>query len=87
MLHEYGPELGVFCQSYLAHTLWVLGRPDYACERMSSALTRARALGEPFSVTLALVYGAMLYQFLCDPGQAGSLAREASTLCEEYGFG
>lgn len=87
LLHEYGPELGVFCQSYLAHALWILGYPNQALDRMTSALTRARGLGDPFSVTLALVYAAMLHQFLGDPDQAGSLAEQAAALCNEYGFG
>ena len=86
LLHEYGPELGVFCQSYLAHCLWILGYPQESLDRISSALTRARELGDPFSVTLALVYSAMLHQFLGDPGQSRELAEQAAALCDEYGF-
>jgi len=53
---------------------------------MSFALTRARELGDPFSITLTLVYSAMLHQFLGDPGQSRSLAEQAAVLCDEYGF-
>ena len=87
LLQEYGPELGVFCESYLAHSLWMLGRPKEAVDRSQSALTRAHELGNPFSVTVALVYSAMLHQFLGDAGRSGSLAEQAAALCDEYGFG
>jgi predicted ATPase len=86
LLHEYGPELGVFCECYLAHSLWILGHPQQSRDRISSALTRARELGDPFSITLALVYSAMLHQFLGDASQSMSLAEEAAALCDEYGF-
>jgi predicted ATPase len=86
LLHEYGPELGVFSESYLAHTLWVLGYPQQSLDRDTSALARARALGDPFSITLALVYSAMLHQFRGDPNQSRILAEEAAALCDEYGF-
>jgi hypothetical protein len=38
----------------------------------------ARELGDPFSVTLALVYSALLHQFMGDPGQSSSLAEQAA---------
>ncbi len=86
LLHEYGPELGVFCQAYLAHSLWILGYPQQSLDRAYSALTRARELGDPFSIVLALVYSAMLHQFRDDPSQSRNLADQAAALCEEYGF-
>ncbi len=86
LLHEYGPELGVFCHAYLAHSLWILGYPQQSLDRISSAVTRARELGDPFSITLALVYSAVLHQFLGEPGQSRDLADQAAALCEEYGF-
>jgi predicted ATPase len=86
LLHEYGPDLGVFCHSYLAHSLWILGYPQQSLDRISSALTRARELGDPFSITLALVYSAVLHQFLEDPSQSRNLADQAAALCDEYGF-
>jgi DNA-binding SARP family transcriptional activator/predicted ATPase len=86
LLHEYGPELGVFCQCYFAHCLWILGHPQESIDRISSALARARDLGDPFSVTLALVYSAMLHQFLGDAARSRQMAEEAAALCNEYGF-
>lgn len=86
LLHEYGPELGVFCQSYLAHSLWILGYPQQSLDQIASALTRAHELGDPFSIALALVYSAMLHQFLGDPGRARDLAGQAAALCDQYGF-
>ncbi len=86
LLHEYGPELGVFCQAYLAHCLWILGCPQQSLDRISRAVTRARELDDPFSVTLALVYSAMLHQFLGNPGESRDLAEQAAALCDEHGF-
>ena len=86
LLHAYGPELGVFCLSYLAHTLWILGNPDQAMERSASALSRAQELAHPFSAALALDYLALLHQFLNDPVGAKERADQAAALCDEYGF-
>ncbi len=86
LLHEYGPELGVFCHAYLAHSLWILGYPQRSLDRIFSALTRARELRDPFSVALALVYSAMLHQLLGEPSQARAQAEQAAALCDEYGF-
>ncbi len=86
LLHEYGPELGVFCQSYLAQSLWILGYPQQSLKRIASALTRAHEVGGPFSITLALVYSAMLHQLLGDFKQCRIFAEQAAALCNEYGF-
>jgi predicted ATPase len=86
LLPVYGPELGVFCLSYLAHVLWLLGYPDQALERSASALSRAQDLAHPFSVALALDYLALLHQFRGDRTGATDRAEEAAALCDEYGF-
>jgi predicted ATPase len=86
LLHAYGPELGVFCLSYLAHVLWILGYADQALERCTSALSRAQELAHPFSVALALDYFALFHQFCGDQPRAADLALQTATLCEKYGF-
>jgi len=86
VLQVYGPELGVFCLSYLAHVLWLLGFPDQALERSASALARAQELAHPFSVVVALDYLALLHQFRGDRAGATGRAEEAAALCDEYGF-
>ncbi len=86
LLHAYGPELGVFCLSYLAHVLWILGNPDQAVERSSSALSRAQELAHPFSAAMALDYLAFLQHFLGHHEEAKKRAEEAAALCHEYGF-
>ncbi len=87
LLQEYGPELGVFCRSYLSHALCVLGFPRQSVDQSNAALARARELGDPFSITVALVYSAMLHQLLGDHRQCSCLAEQAAALCDEYGFG
>ncbi|MFN8009727.1 MAG: hypothetical protein U0V70_22370, partial [Terriglobia bacterium] len=86
LLHSFGPELGVFCQSYLAHVLWILGLPRQASEQASNALSRAKQLAHPFSTALALDYLALLHQFQGDALAARELTRETASICDEYGF-
>jgi DNA-binding SARP family transcriptional activator/predicted ATPase len=85
-LTAFGPELGVFCLSYLAHVYWMVGERDQSSECSRQALARAEQLAHPFSVALALDYAAMLHQFRDEPAAAAKLAEEAAALCGEYGF-
>jgi class 3 adenylate cyclase/predicted ATPase/DNA-binding winged helix-turn-helix (wHTH) protein len=58
-----GTNPGVLCLSYAALALWALGYPDQALQRSQEALTRARELAHPFSLTQALFLAALLHQF------------------------
>jgi len=48
----------------LAQTLWDLGYPDQAMQRIQEALTLAHAPGQPFSVAEALRYSVQLHKYL-----------------------
>jgi DNA-binding SARP family transcriptional activator/predicted ATPase len=85
-LTALGPEIGVFCLSYMAHLLWMLGDRDQSPEYSRLALARAEQLAHPFSVALALDYASMLHQFQNEPSAAAERAAEAAILCEKYGF-
>jgi predicted ATPase len=85
-LSGFPGDLGVFCLCFVAHTLWHLGYPDQAHTRISEALTLAQKLAHPYSLALALDYGAMLYQFRHDRHRAQASTEAAMTLCTEQGF-
>ena len=40
-------DLGVFCRCFAAHTLWHLGYPDQALQRIQQALALAQRVGPP----------------------------------------
>ena len=82
----YGINMGVFCRAYIGHCDWHLGYPDRALNMANEALSLAREVSHPFSLTLALAYLAMLYQFRREPDAALKTAEEARGLCQEYRF-
>jgi predicted ATPase len=85
-LTAFGPELGVFCLSYLAHISWMLGDGDASVDYSHQALARAEQLAHPFSVALALDYASLLHQYRDEPAAAAERAEKAAVLCTEYGF-
>ncbi|HEY3782065.1 MAG TPA: AAA family ATPase [Fimbriimonadaceae bacterium] len=81
-----GPDLGVFCWAYYPQTLWHLGRVEEAEACRNKSLELARELLHPFSLAIALNYGAMYGVFREDRELAYALADEASTVCRKHGF-
>ena len=79
-------DLGVFCRSWVAHTLWHLGYPDQARTMSHTALARAHALSHPFSLALALNYAAICHQFRREEHATYERAEAATVLCREHGF-
>jgi adenylate cyclase len=81
-----GHDPRVLCRSYAALTLWLLGYPSQAAQRVHEGLTLARELGHPFSVAHALSVVASLSGLR----REGSLLREqagaAMALAREHGF-
>jgi predicted ATPase len=54
----YGMDLGVWCLSYVAWHLWLLGYPEQALTRSHEAITLAQELSHPHSLASALDYAA-----------------------------
>jgi predicted ATPase len=81
-----GIDLRVFARAYGCHALWHLGLVDQAAALGDEAAALARSDADPFSLVIALSYGAMLRQFGHDPGAAERLAREAIGVCAEHHF-
>jgi predicted ATPase len=81
-----GPDIGVFCRSYLAHLAWHRedgSRPD---DHAVEAIAAARRMRHPFSQAIALDYAAMLHVFRGESREALERGREALELCSRHGF-
>ena len=81
-----GPDLGVFCHSYIAHVSWHLGLGDQSCASSEEAVASARRLANPFALAIALNYAAILHVFRRDPDAVRRYAEEASEVCREHAF-
>jgi predicted ATPase len=79
-------DLGVFSLCFLAHTLWHLGYPDQARNKIDEALALAQRLADPLSLALARAYEAMLYQFCRDENRVRASTQMTISLCKEQGF-
>jgi predicted ATPase len=81
-----GPDIGVFCRSYLAHLAWHRGDDLNAGAYAAEAIESARRMSDPFSQAIALDYAAMLHVFRGDSATALQRGREAVELCSRHGF-
>jgi predicted ATPase len=66
--------------------LWLLGSPDQALHRSREALTLAQQLAHPFSLTFALLHGAMLHVARREGQATQEVSEVALTLATEQGF-
>jgi DNA-binding SARP family transcriptional activator len=81
-----GPDLGVFCHSYLAHLTWLReegGDPD---SHAAEAIAAANRIRDPFSQAIALDYAALLHSFRAESAAALERGREAVELCTRHGL-
>ena len=81
-----GPNLGVFCRSYLAHLAWHRGDNQEADAQAAEAIESARRMRHPFSQAIALDYAAMLHVFRNESTAAVQRGKEAVELCSRHGF-
>jgi predicted ATPase len=83
---RYGIDLGVWCLSYGAWPLWLLGYPDQALTRNNAAITLAQELSHPHSMAAALCYASFVH-FYRREGQATQERAEAGmAFSTEHGF-
>jgi len=81
-----GPDIGVFCRSYLAHLAWHREDGNHADSHAAEAIATARRMSHPFSEAIALNYAAMLHVFQSQSRAALERGREAVELCRRHGF-
>ncbi len=82
----YGTDPGVQCLTFSAWTLWVLGRPDAALERVRRAAGAGRSGSHPLSLCLAVTWSALVHQLRQEPKEALARADETIAICGERGF-
>jgi predicted ATPase len=81
-----GPDLGVFCHSYLAHIVWLREEGDHADGHAAEAIAAANRIRDPFSQAIAVAYAALLHAFRAESAAALERGREAVELCNRHGF-
>jgi predicted ATPase len=81
-----GPDLGVFCRSYLAHLAWHRGAGQNGDGHAAEAIAAANRMRHPFSQAIALDYNAMLHAFRGESRAALARGQEAVELCTRHGF-
>ncbi|MFG3595376.1 AAA family ATPase [Bradyrhizobium sp. RDI18] len=83
----YGSHDAAVCNRYTeAATLWPLGFPEQALAAAREAVSMARELSHPFSLVLALVFAAMIYQHRREAEPAREQAEAAVAVCAEHGI-
>jgi predicted ATPase len=74
------------CRIFAALTLWILGHPDQALHWSHEALTLARTLSHPFSLTYALTRAARLHGFRGEWQASQERAEALIALARAQGF-
>src|SRR6266851_3408835 len=82
----YWMNRGVNSLAYAGSTLWILGYPDLAVDRVERALALARELSHPFSLDLALILSSSIHARRGQGEAALKCADEAVRLATERGF-
>ncbi|HKZ50878.1 MAG TPA: hypothetical protein VJ256_03875, partial [Dehalococcoidia bacterium] len=82
----YGHDTGEICRCFGALTLWSLGYPDQALERIHEALALAHELSDPFIVAETLAFAAFIHQYRREAQAAQEQAEAAMALSSEQGF-
>ena len=81
-----GPDLGVFCNSYLAHLKWLREESAQADDHAAEAIAAADRLRDPFSQAIAHDYAALLHAFRAESAAALERGRDAVNMCTRHGF-
>ena len=82
----YRQDPGVACLSYAAWTLWCLGYPEQALQKMQEALALARESLHPFSLAWGLNFAGRLHEFRRESQAAQRRAEAAIALAGKHGF-
>jgi len=83
---QIGNDPRVSCLTTSGMTLWFLGQPDRAVERMGRALALAAELDHPFSRAYARFHAGLLRLLMHDGPAARDLAVDVLELSEEHEF-
>ncbi len=81
-----GNDPRVACFTTSAITLWLLGYPERAAERMNGALTLAGELSHPFTDAFARFHSCVLHVWLRDFETVVERSAELLDIAEDHGF-
>lgn len=82
----YAQNPGVAMRCFAAWSLWFLGQPEQALERMQEALNLARELSEPHSLAQAFFFAGVLHQLRREERMAQEQAEAAIAVSREHGL-
>ena len=82
----HGKNLETFLHVWAAHSLWFLGYPDQAFERIQEGHRVAKQLEHTFSLVSVQIQASFLYQFARETGRARDLAEQAILLATEHEY-
>jgi DNA-binding winged helix-turn-helix (wHTH) protein/predicted ATPase len=83
---RYTQNPGVSLRCHASWTLWFLGQPDQALERILEALTLAHDLSEPHVVAHTLYFVAIVYHLRREARLAQELAKASMDVASEHGL-
>ncbi len=81
-----GTRTEVHARGWWAHARWLRGDVDGAAAAADEAVQRARLIEHPYSLAVALSYGAITHQVRGDPEALALVLSELGDLCERYAF-
>ncbi|HMN29110.1 MAG TPA: hypothetical protein PKE45_13240, partial [Caldilineaceae bacterium] len=82
----YGRSPSVMSRSIAARTLWVLGYPDQAMQRIQEALNLAQDLSHPHDLAVALAFATQLHQYRREVEAAQTQAEATIILSTKHGY-
>jgi DNA-binding winged helix-turn-helix (wHTH) protein/predicted ATPase len=82
----YALNPGIAMRCFASWSLWFLGRPDQALQRIQQALALARELSEPHGMAHALFFAAILHQLRREARTAQEYADATIAVASEHGL-
>jgi DNA-binding SARP family transcriptional activator/tetratricopeptide (TPR) repeat protein len=86
LLLSIGTRPDVHGTAWAAHAHWLLGHDADALSSCNDAIRLARTIDHPYSLAVALAYGAITHQVRQDISELKDTVSELRELCERYGF-
>src|ERR1017187_5142632 len=86
LLLSIGTRPDVHGTAWTAHAHWLLGHDADALSSCNDAIKLARTIDHPYSLAVALAYGAITHQVRQDIAELKDTVSELRELCERYGF-
>jgi predicted ATPase len=83
----YGLDPGVTGYAYLGHTLWFLGYPDQALNKVKKAHTFAEQLAHPYTLAGTHFYLAALHTYRQEASETETCSQTLIELSSKYEFG